>query len=136
MTAQIAGTQNQAKNMQKAEKYAKLSLHYSLNAAKFLKLKEYEKACEMMWGAMATILKAIAARDGIHIKKHNDLWGFAEKTAKKTNDTEIYTSFSLASNLHTNFYESELDEKTLRKIINRIAKTIGKLMKDLGYRPL
>jgi len=121
---------------EKIEKYAKMSLHYSLNAQKFLKKKDFEKASEMMWGSMACILKAVAAKQGVEIRKHGYLFGFAEKISKQLKDPEIYTAFSLASNLHTNFYESNLDEITLRKIIKKIARIIGKLMKELGYRPL
>lgn len=121
---------------EKNERYAKLSLHYSKNAQKFLKNKEYEKASEMMWGSMACILKAVAASNDTDIRKHGHLFGFAEKLSKELNDPEIYTAFSLANNLHTNFYESNLDEKTLLKMINKIAKVIGKLMIKLGYRPL
>lgn len=123
------------KNKENTEKYAKLALHYSDNAQKFLKLKEYEKASEMMWGSMASILKAVAASKGSEIKKHGHLFGFAEKLSKESNDPEIYNSFSIASNLHTNFYESNLADETLLKMIYKIAKTIGKIMQSLGFRP-
>ena len=118
---------------EKKETYAKLSLHYSLNAQQFLKKKEYEKASEMMWGSMATILKAVAANKGVAINKHGNLFGFAEKLSKEMNNPEIYTAFSIASNLHTNFYESNLDEITLLKMIKKIARIIGSLMKNLQY---
>ena len=119
----------------KTEKYAKLSLHYSDNAQKFLKLKEFEKASEMMWGSMSTIMKAVASNKGEMLKNHGHLFGFAEKLAKEMSDPEIYTSFLIASNLHTNFYESNLEEENTLKMIKKIARTIGKLMINLGYRP-
>ena len=119
----------------KTEKYVKLSLHYSDNAQKSLKLKEFEKASEMMWGSMSTIMKAVASNKGEMLKKHGHLYGFAEKLAKERSDPEIYISFLLASNLHTNFYESNLKEEITLKMIKKIARTIGTLMRNLGYRP-
>jgi len=119
----------------KTEKYAKLALHYSDNAQKFIKLKEFEKASEMMWGSMSTILKAVAASKGEMINKHGQLFGYARKISKEMNDPEIYTCFSLASNLHTNFYESDLKEDTILGMIKQVARIIGKLMRSLGYRP-
>lgn len=119
----------------KIERYARLSLHYSDNAQKFLKNKEFEKASEMMWGAMASILKAKGAEAGLIIGGHAKLWEYAGKLSKETNNPEIFNSFELASNLHKNFYESYLSEQELRIMIKRMARTIGNLMKSLGYRP-
>ena len=120
---------------EKAEEYAGFALHYSDNAAKFLKAKEFQKASEMMWGAMASILKAVAARKGVSVKSHKELWQFARKLSKEEQNPEIFNSFSKASNLHQNFYESNIGEIELRALTESVAKTIGLLMEKLGYRP-
>jgi len=119
----------------KTRKYVKLSLHYSDNAQKFLKLEEFEKASEMMWGSMSTILKAVASSKGEMLNKHGYFYGFAKKLAKEMDDPEVFTCFLLASNLHINFYESNLKQENTLEMIKKIARMIGKLMRNLGYRP-
>lgn len=117
-----------------AERYAKLALHYSDNASLFLKQKEFQKAGEMIWGSMASILKAIAARKGAKVEGHSRLFNFASKLSKNLGDPQIYTAFLEASNLHKNFYESDLTEKELRLQMKSIARIVGKLLEQLGYR--
>ncbi len=116
------------------ERYAKLALYYSNNASLFLKQKEFQKAGEMMWGAMASILKAVAAKKGKKVEGHSQLFTLAAKLTKNLDDKQIYTAFLEASHLHKNFYESDITEKELRLQIKSIAKTIGKLVEHLGYR--
>jgi len=116
------------------ERYAKLVLHYSNNASLFLKLREFQKASEMMWGCMAAILKAVAAKKGKKIEGHSQLYHFAAQLSKEESDQKIYDSFLEASHLHKNFYESDITEEELRTMIKSIARTVGRLMKKLGYR--
>ena len=116
------------------ERYAKLSLYYSNNASLFLKQKEFQKAGEMMWGSMASILKAVAAKKGKKVEWHSQLFSLAAKLTKNLDDKQIYIAFLEASHLHKNFYESDITEKELRLQIKSIAKTIGKLVEYLGYR--
>ena len=116
------------------ERFAKLALHYSDNASLFLKQKEFHKAGEMMWGAMASILKAVAAKKGKKVEGHSQLFSFAAKLSKNLDDKQIYMAFLEASNLHKNFYESDITETELRLQIKSIAKIVGKLLEQLGYR--
>ena len=115
-------------------RFAKLALHYSDNASLFLKQKEFQKAGEMMWGAMASILKAIAAKKGKKVVGHSQLFSLASQLSKNLDNKQIYTAFLEASHLHKNFYESDITEKQLRLQIKNIARTIGKLVEQLGYR--
>lgn len=116
------------------ERYAKLALYYSNNASLFLKQQEFQKAGEMMWGAMASILKAVAAKKGKKVEGHSQLFSLAAKLAKNLDDKQIYTAFLEASHLHKNFYESDITETELRLHIKSTAKTIGKLVEYLDYR--
>lgn len=128
MSAQIDAAKNEA------DKYASMVLHYSHNAEKYLKSKDYHKASEMTWGTMSCALKTVAARKNQEINSHRDLGKFAEMLSKKEYDKEIFDSFSLASMLHRNFYESNLDPMQVKSICSRVAKTVGKLMVKMGYR--
>lgn len=116
------------------ERFAKLAIYYSSNASLFLRQKEFQKAGEMMWGAMASILKAVAAKKGKKVEGHSQLFSLAAKLSKNLGDDTIYRSFLEASHLHKNFYESDITEEELRLLAKSIAKTVGKLVERLGYK--
>ena len=116
-----------------ADKFALMVLHYSHNAEKYLKIKDYHKASEMMWGAMSCVIKAVAAKENKSIKSHRQLGEYVRKLAKQQKDKEIFNSFSNASMLHSNFYESNLDPKTILAIVQKVSRTVGRLMHKMGY---
>lgn len=121
-----------AKN--EADKYASMVLHYSNNAEKYLKSKGYHKASEMMWGTMSCVLKAVAAKKNKGINSHRNLAKFAETLSKQERDEGIFYSFSLASTLHRNFYEANLDPSRVKSMCSRVAQTAGRPMVKMGYR--
>ena len=117
-----------------ADKYASMVLHYSHNAEKYLKSNDYHKASEMMWGAMSCVLKTVAAKNNKVIHSHRDLGKFAVELSKYERDEEILNSFSHASTLHRNFYESNLDALAVKTTCFNVKRTVGKLMAKMGYR--
>ena len=128
MSAQIDAAKNEA------DKYASMVLHYGHNAEKYLKLKDYHKASEMMWGTMSCALKTVAAKKKKEINSHQDLGKFARILSKQERNEDIFHSFSLASTLHRNFYESNLDPISVQSMCSHVAKTVGGLMTKMGYR--
>jgi len=128
MSAQIDAAKNEA------DKYASMVLHYSHNAEKYLKLNDSHKASEMMWGAMSCALKTVAAKRNKEINGHRALGKFAITLSKQEQDKEIFYSFSLASMLHQNFYESNLDIFLVKSVCVDVARTIGRLMIKMKYR--
>lgn len=128
MSAQIDAAKNEA------DKYASMVLHYSHNAEKYLKLRDYHKASEMMWGTMSCALKTVAAKKNIEINSHRDLGQFAKALSKQERNKKIVYSFSLASTLHRNFYESNLDPDMVEFMCAHVARTVGGLMVKMGYR--
>lgn len=117
-----------------ADKFASMVLHYSHNAERYLESKDYHKASEMMWGAMSCVIKAVAAKEDRSIKSHRELWTYVQETAKRLEDRKIFDSFSNANMLHSNFYESNLDPKTVLTMTEDVSETIGMLMLKMGYR--
>lgn len=128
MSAEIDKAENEA------DKFAAMVLHYSHNAAHYLQTKDWQKACEMMWGALSCTLKAVAAKHNKEIKSHRQLGEFARELARNEKNKDILNAYSHASTLHQNFYESNLDEKTVRIFVDDIKRIIGILMKKMGYR--
>jgi len=112
----------------KVEKYAGQSRHYLLNASKFIDAGDSEKASEFLWGSMAQAIKAVVAAKGATFRKHRFLWVYAESLAKELEDKSIYDSFVHAYSLHSNFYESDLELKDVRRIAEDVRTTVGKLL--------
>ena len=123
---------DEAKN--DADRYASMVLHYSDNAEKYLKLNDYHKAGEMMWGAMSCTLKTVAAKRNKSINGHKALGKFAIFLAKQEQDKDVFYSFALANMLHQNFYEANMDKFLIQSICLDVARTIGKLMRKMNYR--
>ena len=127
VSAQIDAAKNEA------DKYASMILHSGHNAEKYLKSKDCHKAGEMMWGTLSCALEAVAARKNKEINSHRDLGKFAGTLSKQGHDREIFYSFSLTSMLHRNFYESNLDSAQVRYMCSDVARTVGRLMVNMGY---
>ncbi len=112
----------------RVEKYAGQSRHYLLNASKFIDAGDSEKASEFLWGSMAQAIKAVVAAKGVTFRKHRLLWEYAESLTKELEDKSIYDSFVHAYSLHSNFYESDLELKDVRRIAEDVRTTVGKLL--------
>ncbi len=123
---------DEAKN--DADKFASMVLHYSHNAEKYLKIKDYHKASEMMWGAMSCVIKTAAARENKSIKSHKGLGEYVKELAQRDKDKELFDSFAKAGLLHSNFYESDTDSHTIELHIHDVSRVVGRLLHKMGYR--
>ena len=113
----------------KLEKYAGQSRHYLLNASKFIDAGDSEKASEFLWGSLAEALKALALSKGIYLRKHHQIWNYAETLTKELEDKSIYDTFLHANTLHINFYESDLELRDVRRMAEDVKTTVGKLLR-------
>ena len=112
----------------KVEKYALQSLNYLRNASKSIDVGDSEKASEFLWGSMTQAIKAVVAAKGVTFRKHRLLWEYAESLAKELEDKSIYDSFVHAYSLHSNFYESDLELKDVRRLAADVRIAVGKLL--------
>lgn len=113
---------------QTADRYRLQSLQYLDNALRSLEAGEPAKASEFLWGSLAEALKAIAASRGKLIKTHGELWKYAREAAKEMGDESVYTVFSEASGLHSNFYEAERISEDVYPFVGRIRETVVKIL--------
>ena len=113
----------------RVKKYAGQSRHYLLNASKFIDAGDSEKASEFLWGSMTQAIKAVVATKGVTFRKHRLLWEYAESLAKELEDKSIYDSFVHAYSLHSNFYESDLELKDVRRLAEDVRIAVGKLLR-------
>jgi len=85
------------------------------------------QASEKFWNAVVQAIKAVAAREGIEIHKHSELWDYVSKLAEKVNDREIAELFANTNYLHKNFYEGNIPAYLLQKYIGDARKLISRL---------
>ena len=62
---------------------AMLILIYSLGLAKSIIQAINFLASEKLWGASAEVVKVVAAKRGIKLKTHGDLWNFVSKQSSR-----------------------------------------------------
>ena len=110
------------------EKYKAQSMHYFTNALSSIEAGDAEKAGEFVWGSMADALKAVAAKKGIRLWRHQDIEDYAKRLAKELGDEEISKAHGLASSLHSNFYEAGLRIEDVRLRLEQVKGTIKKLL--------
>ena len=118
-------------NTELLEKHRAQSRHYLENAYKFIDAGDVEKASEFLWGSMAQAIKAVAPIKGIPLKKHRQLWDYAESLAKELGDDSIFDSFFHANSLHSNFYECELELKDVIRVAQEVSSTVNELLELL-----
>ena len=119
----------------RAERYAEQSFAYVMNAGKAFGEKEYEKAGEFLWGAMADALKAHAAANHREIKRHWDIGDYAIELSKKMPYPELYDIFFKVQSLHSNFYEADLAAGIVEGIMRDATPVIGNILSAGGFRP-
>lgn len=115
------------------QKYASQSIRYLENALKSIAQSDFDKASEFLWGSIAEALKAVAAKKGLTLRTHGELWDYARGLAKELGDRSIYDGFFKANSLHSNFYESKLSPQDVVAVAESVRDTVGKLLKLAGY---
>ena len=85
------------------------------------------QASEKGWGAAAQIVKGIAEARGWPHNGHHHLWRVVNRLVEETGDRAIRTTFTVASALHTNFYEGWLPRETVEDHLDQVAGLLSKL---------
>ncbi len=78
---------------------------YRANAEHAIAAGEYRKASELLWGAVAQQLKALAARHNIVITSHRQFFDFLRQLSSELGDSPLYEDFIALNALHKNFYD-------------------------------
>ena len=120
----------------------KLNNKYLNEAEELIKKKDYvqaqpfkkaltEKASLKLWGAAAEMVKVVAAKRGIEIKSHRELYKFVAKLKTELGDPELSRLFGLAGALHQNFYENWLPPATAVDHAEAVKELVAKLKRAL-----
>lgn len=111
----------------KAKKYTELSDKYINDSKILLKEGDLSQSSEKLWGAFATIVKAVAAKHKKNIKSHDGITFYLASISKELKDESLLNASLVANALHQNFYEDSLTKehirkgsKTINQFVNRI----------------
>ena len=98
------------------EKYARLAQDFRISAWEHLDKGDLPQASNKAWGLVAETVKAVSAQHGGIIHAHRTIQMVVRELARVADnagdpDTRrwINSSFTVASSLHSNFYEDEAD---------------------------
>jgi hypothetical protein len=90
---------------ERAREYIESASALLEQAKEELQKGDLRQASEKVWGACALAIKAhAAARKGLVLKSHADLWLYKDEVANDLGDW-IRDAFLMADSMHKNFYE-------------------------------
>ncbi|MFQ5687112.1 MAG: PaREP1 family protein [Candidatus Scalindua sp.] len=111
----------------KLKKYIALHEKYINESDEFLKQKNYSQVSEKLWGATATITKAIAASRNKTIKSHDGISFYLASIAKELKDNSILDIVNMANSMHQNFYEDNLPPEVIKRTSQRIKRFANRM---------
>ncbi|MDE0642756.1 MAG: PaREP1 family protein [bacterium] len=111
----------------KTQYYTTTSRGFLIKARRHLAEGDLLQASEKGWGAAAQMVKSVAEARGWPHDAHHHLWGTINRLAKETGDTDIRALFTLASALHTNFYEDWMPVEHVADNLGHVENLLLKL---------
>lgn len=115
--------------------YVSLSDLYYHNAEEADVKGEFSKATELLWGAIATGVKAVAAAHGkvltAHRQGEDSLERFVLALARVLDDEVMVNDFADAQAMHRNFYEGDMPTAYRRKYFALTRRLLASLYKGL-----
>ncbi len=116
------------------QQYQQLSEHFMAQARQELAAGDLPQASEKGWGAAAQMLKAIAEQRGWEHSRHRHYHRTAIRLRAETGDGDIHRLFAVASALHENFYENDMDADLISESLDDVAALLEKLRRLLIHQ--
>ena len=88
---------------------------------------DIRQASEKGWGAASRMAKAIASERNWPHTDHRALYQAVGKLADDIDDQELRRLFSIAGQLHTNFYEGWLDQSYVESLLRDVTRFVDKV---------
>ena len=85
------------------------------------------QASEKGWGAVAHMVKGIAESRGLRHDVHRALYSAVNVLAHESGDQHIRVQFSVASALHSNFYENWMPQEMVADDLAQVRQLLEKL---------
>ena len=116
----------------RVEVYLKLFDKYLREAEELYGRGDLIQSGEKYWGAVTSLLSAVAEKAGLRHYTHRDLWDVVEWLVGETGDPEYSTLFSLAEKLHANFHHNLLRRESFDRHREGVLRLIEMLRGWLG----
>ena len=117
----------------KSAAYRDNQSHYQSLAQKCLGEGDYRQAAEKSWGAYARAIKVTSADYGLLVTTHSDVLGVAQQLTALTVGadaaaaTRLSNGFHLARSLHQHFYENDLEDEEVVRVVEEVLAVIDLL---------
>jgi hypothetical protein len=109
---------------ERAREYIESASALLEQAKEELQKGDLRQASEKVWGACALAIKAhAAARKGLVLKSHADLWLYKDEVANDLGDW-IRDAFLMADSMHKNFYEGLATAKDVAVALGEVEKLV------------
>ena len=119
--------------------YVSLSDLYYRNAEEAAGKGEFSKATELLWGAIATGVKAVAAAHGraltAHRQSEDSLERFVLALSGALEDEVMLNDFADAQAMHRNFYEGDMPTAYQRKYFALTRRLLAAVYRGLPLPP-
>ena len=110
-----------------AQTYQQASQRFLAQAKEELAAGDLQQASEKGWGAAAQMLKAIAEQRSWEHGKYRHLSRAASRLRAETGDRDVYRFFSVANDLHGNFYENEMSAEDIAESLEDVQALLDRL---------
>ncbi|MCH8280402.1 MAG: PaREP1 family protein [Chloroflexi bacterium] len=109
------------------EEHSNISRDFLAKAEEALAENDLLQASEKGWGAAAHMVKCIAESRGWRHDGHRALYSAVNVLAHETGDPDIRVLFSVASALHSNFYENWMPQEMVADDLAQVRKLLERL---------
>ena len=110
------------------QQYQQVSEHFLAQARTELAAGDLAQASEKGWGATAQMIKAIAEQRGWEHSRHRHYHKAASRLRSETGDGDIHRLFAVASALHENFYENDMDAALVAESLGDVDVLLDKFL--------
>jgi uncharacterized protein (UPF0332 family) len=111
----------------RVSEYTRLSQKNLQKAQALIAQGDYHQASEKLWGATASMVKAMAEGRGWPHESHRKLNLVISRLAQETGRRELIRLFGLANALHTNFYEDWLTPEQVVEFAASVRELLDEL---------
>ncbi|MCY3567780.1 MAG: PaREP1 family protein [Chloroflexi bacterium] len=115
-----------------AQLYLERGRRYLAQASEEFARSDLEQASEKGWGAAAQSLKAIAAERGWKHGQHRQLYTITRRLADEEGSDELRGLFRYATDLHTNFYEGQMDPVEIEFSLGKVENLVRHIEDAIG----
>ena len=111
--------------------YRAQSRRYLAQASEELARGDLQQASEKGWGAAASIVKAMAERQGWRHNTHRDLQLGVSRVAEDNRTPPLWAQFDRAQGLHANFYEGGMARDWVEDALAQVAEFVARMEQTL-----